>query len=42
MYIDEEALRVLESWGYPKRDVRAWLRDGDVNHATTSYHLLTS
>jgi serine/threonine protein kinase len=42
MYIDEEALRVIEKFGYPKSFVRECIRNGDINHATTCYHLLTS
>jgi len=39
-HIDEEALRVLESFGYPRKLVLEGLNKGEMNHATASYNLL--
>lgn len=40
MHIDEEALTIVESFGYPKSFVRDCIKNGDINHATVCYHLL--
>ena len=37
--IDEEALRVLEQFGYPRKLVIESLNKGELNHATCSYDL---
>mgnify|MGYP006112398669 FL=1 len=39
-HIDEEALKVLESFGYPRQYVIRSLNQGELNHATCSYNLL--
>ena len=38
--IDEEAIRILENFGYPRQMVIESLNRGDLNHATASYNLL--
>lgn len=38
--IDEEAIRVLENFGYPRSMVIDSLNKGELNHATASYNLL--
>lgn len=38
--IDEEAIRVLENFGYPRSKVIESLNKGELNHATASYNLL--
>ena len=38
--IDEEAVRVLENFGYPRSMVIDSLNRGELNHATASYNLL--
>ena len=38
--IDEEAVRILENFGYPRQMVIESLNRGDLNHATASYNLL--
>jgi hypothetical protein len=38
--IDEEALRVLENFGYSRSMVIDSLNKGELNHATASYNLL--
>lgn len=40
-HIDEEALRTLEGFGYPKDIVIRCLHKGTLNHAIASYNLLT-
>lgn len=40
--IDEEVLNTIESFGYPKENVRKWLSNNELNHATTTYYLLTN
>ena len=39
-FVDEETLRQVEKFGYPKSFVRDCLQRGDINHATACYHLL--
>lgn len=39
-HIDEEALKVVESCGYPRDFVVRCLNSGDLNHATATYYLL--
>lgn len=34
MHIDEEALTIVESFGYPKSFVKDCIKNGDINHAT--------
>ncbi len=38
--IDEEALQIVESYGYPRKMVISSLNKGEINHATASYYLL--
>ena len=38
--IDEEAIGVLESFGYSRKIVIDSLNKGESNHATASYNLL--
>lgn len=38
--IDEEAIRILENFGYPRQMVIESLKRGDLNHATATYNLL--
>lgn len=40
--IDEEALKVLEGFGYPRKLVIDSLNNGELNHATTCYNLLVT
>lgn len=40
-HVDEEALRTLEGFGYPKETVIRCLQKGTLNHAVASYNLLT-
>ncbi len=40
-HIDEEALRTLESFGYPREIVTRCMHKGELNHAVASYNLLT-
>ena len=40
--IDEEALKVLEGFGYPRKLVIDSLYNGELNHATTCYNLLVT
>ena len=40
MHIDEEALTIVEGFGYPKSFVKDCIKNGDINHATVCYHLL--
>mmetsp|Transcript_18945 Transcript_18945/g.25668 ORF Transcript_18945/g.25668 Transcript_18945/m.25668 type:complete len:93 (-) Transcript_18945:75-353(-) len=40
--IDEEALKVLEGFGYPRKLVIDSLHNGELNHATTCYNLLVT
>ena len=40
MHMDEEALQILEGYGYPRKLVKEGLNKGDLNHATASYNLL--
>lgn len=41
-HIDEEALKVLEGFGYPRKLVIDSLHSGELNHATTCYNLLVT
>ena len=41
-HIDEEALKVLEGFGYPRKLVIEALHNGELNHATTCYNLLVT
>ena len=41
-HIDEEALRVLEGFGFPRSKVIHSLNSGELNHATTTYNLLVT
>lgn len=41
-HVDEEALRVLEGFGYPRSLVISALNKGELNHATTCYNLLVT
>ena len=38
--LDEEIVKVLETYGYPKDLVMSSLTKGEINHATASYNLL--
>jgi hypothetical protein len=38
--IDEEAMEIVTSFGYPRGLVIDAINKGDVNHATTAYYLL--
>ncbi len=38
--IDEEAVKVLETFGYPRNLLLESLNKGELNHATASYNLL--
>lgn len=38
--IDEDAIRVLETFGYPRKYVINSINNGELNHATCSYNLL--
>ena len=40
--IDEEALKVLETFGFPRQLVIRSLNQGELNHATTTYNLLVT
>lgn len=39
-HIDEEAIKVVEKFGYPRDFLVQCLNNGDLNHATASYYLL--
>ena len=39
-HIDEEALRSIEQFGYPKKSILNSLEKQDLNHGTASYNLL--
>ncbi len=39
-HLDEEALKVLEGFGYPRKAVVEGLMSGELNHAVASYNLL--
>ena len=39
-HIDEDALRVIESFGYNKEYIKKSLEKNELNHATTCYELL--
>lgn len=38
--IDEDAIRVLEQFGYPRKEVIESINNGELNHATCCYNLL--
>ena len=38
--IDEEALGIVTSYGYPRKMVIDSINNGEINHATCSYYLL--
>ncbi len=38
--IDEEAVKIVETYGYPKEAILNSLTKGEINHATASYNLL--
>jgi hypothetical protein len=38
--IDEEALSIVESYGFTRRMIIDSINKGDINHATVSYYLL--
>ena len=38
--LEEEALKTVESFGYPRSFVLKWLNNGHINHATASYYLM--
>jgi hypothetical protein len=40
MHIDENALNIIEDFGYPRTLVKKSINRGDMNHATTCYNLL--
>ena len=40
MHINDDVLRQLELMGIPRKMVRDGLNRGELNHATTTYHLL--
>ena len=40
VYINEKAISKLESYGFPKKIVRAQVQNNVLNHATAAYHLL--
>lgn len=40
MHMDEEALSVMEGFGYPRKLVKEGLNKGELNHATATYNLL--
>ena len=39
-HIDEEALRVVERFGYDKEIVKKCIQKGELNHGTSCYELL--
>ena len=38
--IDEEAIQIVESYGYPRKMIIDSINKGEINHATASYYLL--
>ena len=38
--IDEDAIEIVESYGYPRKMVVESINKGEINHATASYYLL--
>ncbi len=38
--IDEDAVRTVESYGYPRKMTVKSLQDGELNQATAAYNLL--
>ena len=41
-HIDEEAVRICESFGFDKGNIINSIKGGDLNHAAATYYLLTS
>ena len=39
-HLDEEAIKVVEGFGYPREFLIRCLNQGDLNHATASYYLM--
>ena len=39
-HIDDEIVKVVETYGYPKEEIIKSLTCGQINHATASYNLL--
>jgi len=39
-HIDDEIVRIVETYGYPKEEIMQSLTQGQINHATASYNLL--
>lgn len=39
-HIDQEAVKAIETYGYPKSAILSSLEHGEMNHATASYNLL--
>ena len=40
MHMNEDALQIMESMGFPRKIVRDGLNKGELNHATATYNLL--
>lgn len=40
MHLDEEALQVLEGFGFPRKMVKEGINKGELNQATASYNLM--
>jgi hypothetical protein len=38
--IDEDALGIVEGYGYPRKMIIDSINKGEINHATASYYLL--
>lgn len=38
--IDEEAISIVEGYGYPRKMIIDSINKGEINHATASYYLL--
>jgi serine/threonine protein kinase len=38
--IDEDAIQIVESYGYPRKMIIDSINKGEINHATSSYYLL--
>ncbi len=38
--IDEEALGIVEGYGYPRKMIIDSINKGEINHATSAYYLL--
>ena len=39
-HIDEDVLKIMETYGYPRELVLKGLQAGELNHATATYNLL--